>query len=140
MYLTMIDLIQFILMNVLMVSVGAILVLVARTLPRVDHDVPVRTNVIERFVASEIPEKLDAVFNSASSKFLRKLRVWVLKLDNAIHRQLSKIKLQKEENANGTGTLFENTAAKSPESLFPQDFSGMEEVPAEKSSDTNHLN
>lgn len=137
----MADIIQFILINALMVSAGVILVLVARTLPRVHGEAPAQMSMIERFVTSEIPEKLDVALNNFSSKFLRKLRVWVLKLDNAIHRQLSKIKLQKEETANGTGKLFENAVAtETPKSLFREDFPGMEEVPAEEKQDTNHLN
>ena len=101
---------QFVVMNILMISVGALIVLVARTLPRIEeYDVAESTTgVFERLVMSEIPEKLDAAWNGLSLKFLRRSRVWVLKLDNAVHNRLSKMTQQKEENGNGSGKLFED--------------------------------
>lgn len=92
---------QFIVTNVLMVSLGTILYLTVRTLPRIeDAGVPEKRGLLERWLTSEAPEKIDAVLNGFILKFLRRARVAVLKLDNSLTGQLKKIQL---ENGNGKG-------------------------------------
>lgn len=90
---------QFIVTNIFMISLGTILYVTVRTLPRIEEGgAPERKGILERWIASEIPEKLDAAFNSFLAKFLRKLKVWLLKVDNFISEHLKKIK---PENGNG---------------------------------------
>ncbi|MFA6354519.1 MAG: hypothetical protein WCX12_02430 [Candidatus Paceibacterota bacterium] len=85
---------QFILSVLLLGSIGVILYLVARSLPRIEEG-EVRRDELGfwgKLVASEIPEKADQLFNSFLVKFLRKLKVFLLKIDNMISRRLKKIK------------------------------------------------
>lgn len=82
---------QFILTDILMVSLGTILYLVARSLPRIGEEPTTKQNMFERWVSSEMPEKFDAAFNNFLLKFLRKLKLVLLKADNSITRHLKKI-------------------------------------------------
>lgn len=105
----MIGIIQLILLSLLLASVGTIIVLVIRAMQRVEKENVPRGGVIERFVTSDVPEKLDAAMNNFLSKLLRRSRVVVLKIDNVINTRLSKIRTQqKEENGNGKAQDFKN--------------------------------
>ncbi len=83
---------EFILANIAMVSVGMVLFLIAHSLPRVGESATEPKWFIERWVTSEFPEKLDGAFNSFAGKSLRKLRVILLKIDNVVSESLKKIK------------------------------------------------
>ncbi len=91
---------QFVITNIFLLSIGAMLYLVTRSLPRVDTDEPREAKVrfIDRLATSEVPEKIDEAFNSFLAKFLRKLKVVLMKVDNALTQRLKKIKT---ENGNG---------------------------------------
>lgn len=84
---------QFILTTILLLAIGTILFLVVRSLPRIGEETPdERTNFWERLLASEIPERIDTAINSFIAKFLRRAKVFVLKLDNRITKFLEKSK------------------------------------------------
>ena len=90
---------QFIVTNILMLSLGTVLYIVVRTLPRIQDDgTTEKKGVLERWIASEIPEKIDRALNGFLFKFLRKTKVILLKADNSVSEQLKKIK---PEGANG---------------------------------------
>ncbi|GEM_PF-678824 len=82
---------QFILTDILMLSFGIMLYLVARSLPRIEEEPSGKPNMLDRWAASDIPEKIDAAFNTFLLKFLRKLKLTLLKADNVITRHLKKI-------------------------------------------------
>ena len=83
----------FVLSNILLVSVGVVLYVMARTLPRIEENGSEdKKGMLERWIASEIPEKFDAALNSFLFKFLRKTKVAVLKVDNSISNRLQKMK------------------------------------------------
>jgi hypothetical protein len=89
----------FILTNVFLASVGVVLYVMARTLPRIEESgAEDKKGIFERWIASEIPEKFDAALNSFLFKFFRRAKVAVLKADNSISAQLQKMK---PENGNG---------------------------------------
>lgn len=76
-----------------MVALGVILYLVARSLPRVGEETPtVKKNFFERWAASEIPEKVDYFINGFLEKFLRKSKVYLLRIDNFLTKRLNKTK------------------------------------------------
>ena len=74
-----------------MASLGTMLYLVARSLPRVGEEVSDKKNFLDRLSSSEIPEKIDTAFNGFLLKYLRKLKVVLLKVDNFITEKLKKI-------------------------------------------------
>ena len=76
----------------LMFSLSAVLYLMVRALPRLSEGPVVeRRGLLDRWAHSEIPEKIDGAFNTWLLKFLRKFKVFVLKLDNAVSNHLHKI-------------------------------------------------
>ncbi|HEY4475596.1 MAG TPA: hypothetical protein VJB92_02625 [Candidatus Paceibacterota bacterium] len=86
---------DFFLQSVVFISLGIVVYLMARALPRAREEVNQPVAGISQKVkdmVSRIPlSKLDASLNGTLSKFLRKLRVIVLKLDNFIHDRLNKL-------------------------------------------------
>lgn len=115
---------EFILTNILMVALGVILYLAVRTLPRLEEEPGGESkSLIERWVASELPEKIDVALNSFTEKFLRKVKVLLLKVDNALSGHLKRIKPENskpasaidfkeitEQNKNGENRNPENSA------------------------------
>jgi hypothetical protein len=91
--------IEFILIDVLLISLGIILYIIARALPRVEEDSNAieKKNFLDRFANSDIPEKLDATFNLFLLKFLKRIKILTLKFDNALSRQLKRIKSDEDE-------------------------------------------
>jgi hypothetical protein len=81
---------EFILTDIVMVSLGAMLYLLARSLPRIHEDEPEESKptLIERWIMSEIPHKIDRVVTSYSGKTFRKLKVVLLKFDNYLTNRL----------------------------------------------------
>ncbi len=78
-----------------MCSFGVVLLLTARSLPRVEEDPPgTKPSFLDRWAASELPEKIDMALNSFLAKFLRKLRVALLRVDNNITGWLKKVKAE----------------------------------------------
>ena len=94
---------QFILTNLFLISVGGILYIFVRTLPRIgEREVKEeKRTVFERWVMSEIPHEIDRVLNATLGKMLRKLKVLLLRLDNYLTSRLKKI--HTETNGNGSG-------------------------------------
>ena len=85
-----------------MISTGAILFIIIRALPRLGEESPeIKMGVLDRWVTSEIPEKIDQTLNSFLEKFLRKSRVWILKLDNNVSHMLKKVKPNGNGHKNG---------------------------------------
>jgi hypothetical protein len=84
-----------------MLSVGWILFLVARALPRVEEEPPKKANILDRWAASELPERFDAAFNSYLVKFLRKTKIVLLRIDNSLTARLKK--MASSENGGLTG-------------------------------------
>jgi len=96
---------QFIVTNLLLLSLGLIVYLSVRSLPRIDvrpKDQPKR-GLAEMWLASEMPEKIDIILNTFLGKVLRRLKVFLLKVDNTIGERLKKIKDENSKN----GELFD---------------------------------
>ncbi|MCR4327966.1 MAG: hypothetical protein NUV53_00405 [Patescibacteria group bacterium] len=89
---------EFILGNIAMVSAGVVLYLFAHSLPRIGEPEAQSKDIFERWATSEFPEKLDGAFNGFAGKFLRKLRVVILRFDNIISESLRRFK---QNNGNG---------------------------------------
>lgn len=97
-----------------MASLGTMLYLVVRSLPRVDEEFSDKPDFFERFSSSEIPEKIDAAFNGFLTKFLRKMKVVLMKVDNFINDKLKKV----SPNGNGKPKIdFKDLAEDSPSAI-----------------------
>jgi len=98
---------QFILTNILMVSLGTILYVSVRTLPRLEQGgAEDKRGMLERWIASEIPERIDAALNGFLFKFLRKFRVVLLKADNTVSGRLQKLKPENGVNTKSPAIDF----------------------------------
>jgi hypothetical protein len=85
---------------VLMICLGTVLYLTVQALPRIEEVPSEEKGFLERWAHSEVPEKIDAAFNNFLLKFLRKIKVLVLKLDNALAKHLQKIKPEEDKRPN----------------------------------------
>jgi len=88
---------EFIFTIVLMICLGTVLYLTVQALPRIKEVPTDEKGFLERWAHSEMPEKIDAAFNNFLLKFLRKVKVLILKLDNALARHLQKIKPEEDK-------------------------------------------
>jgi hypothetical protein len=91
---------SFIFTTIFMLSLGSVLYLMVRALPRVAEETAPddHQGLLDRWAHSEMPEKIDRAVNGFLFKFFRKARVTVLKLDNALGSRLQKMK---PEDGNG---------------------------------------
>lgn len=76
-----------------MISASAMLYLMVQALPRIAEEPAGESkSFLDRWGRSHIPEKIDVAWNGFLLKFLRKFKVFVMKLDNNLSRHLQKVK------------------------------------------------
>lgn len=83
---------KFVLNTLIMLSLGAILYLVAKTLPRIDDRSENKDDTLKAHWLMSYLEKTDAWLKSQLEKILRRSKVWILKLDNYVSERLGKFK------------------------------------------------
>lgn len=121
--------IQFIFTNLLMLSVGVIVYIFVRALPRVEKEEVQKTGLIERWITSDLPEKFDFAVNNFLVKFLRKLKVFILRIDNVIGDRLRHVKTLEKLNGpkpdwseiTGTPTPLGQTTEEPPKQETQED-------------------
>ncbi|MBI2514912.1 hypothetical protein HYV91_01835 [Candidatus Wolfebacteria bacterium] len=106
---------NFILQFSLMVSLGVMIYLMARALPRVgDEIVQSEQSKIDQWFSALPLDKIDSAFGNFAEKFLRRFRLILMKLDNLVGGYLHRVK---KFNGNGGGngpqkpSLFTNGSA-----------------------------
>lgn len=90
--------VAFILQILIMLSLGAMLYVVGKTLPRIDDTVPKELVFTEHWVLQKI-ERVDKRIKTSSEKFLRRLGVLLLKWENKVNKKVTRLK---EEAARGS--------------------------------------
>jgi len=117
---------QYILTLILMLSLGAVLYLVARSLPRVsaEEGKEDKRGLVERWVTSEIPEKADELLNSFLFKLFKRVKLVLLKVDNILGKRIEKVR-----PANGKG---EQGAGLHPAEPLQTNFQDLSETKKEK--------
>ncbi len=89
---------QFIVTDIFMLAIGAVFYLMARALPRIEEEpASQRKNFFDRLAHSDVPEKVDVALNNFLLKFLRRVKILTLKVDNGLSKMMHRIKA--EENA-----------------------------------------
>jgi hypothetical protein len=86
---------NFILQTIFMVSLGVIIYLVARTLPRISESAtktPPQQNYFDLMMRRVRLEKADALVNMFLEKLIRKSKVFVMKLDNFLNTHLKSLR------------------------------------------------
>jgi hypothetical protein len=114
---------EFIFSLVLMVCLGAMLYISVRALPRIEEaqEGGDGKSALERWAHSEFPEKIDAAMSGFMLKFLRRMKVIVLRIDNSLAKGLRKV--QPTENRANTNIDFKEISGQNTE--------GKEEVRSE---------
>jgi hypothetical protein len=83
-----------------MLSLGMIIYLMARAVPRVGDEISKPTVKFDRWFGSLRLEKLDVLLGNFLEKLLRKIKLFLMKLDNVTNNYLDKVK-QTKLNGNG---------------------------------------
>jgi hypothetical protein len=111
----------FIFLLVFMFAFSGALYLMVRALPRVAEADPTEASgeyrsILDRWAHSDIPERIDATFNSWLLKFLRKFKVVTLRLDNALSTHLHKIRAEHEVHTKKAAIDFKEISGQNKES------------------------
>jgi Na+-transporting methylmalonyl-CoA/oxaloacetate decarboxylase gamma subunit len=88
---------MFVFTILFMFALGAVLYLMVRALPRVAPDPQAKESFLDRWARSEIPEKIDAAFNGFLVKFLRRVKIFAMKFDNAVSAGLRRAAAEEKE-------------------------------------------
>jgi len=103
--------VEFIFTTVLMFCLLAVLYLMVRALPRIAEEPSAESRgLLDRWAHSEVPEKIDIALNGFLFKFLRKIKVAVLKVDNNLGSHLQKMKAKEEEHERKSAIDFREMA------------------------------
>ena len=99
---------DFVLKIIIMLSLGTIVYLIARVMPRVSDEF-IETEIKKKhWFSHQWVERGDAVFNVYLEKFLRRTKILLMKLNNITDGNLSKIRNSNSNNGNNKEkpTLF----------------------------------
>lgn len=86
---------NFILQIAIMVSLGVVIYLMARVVPRMGDEISKPAVKFDHWVDSIKLEKIDVFLSTFLEKFLRKIKLFLMKLDNVTNGYLDKIKKAK---------------------------------------------
>jgi hypothetical protein len=92
---------NFVLINILFVSIGVIIYIFARSLPRIEEkekEKEPEMHHIDKFLVSDLPNKIDFLINFYTAKILRRLKIWSMRFDNYLTESLKKINLQNKDD------------------------------------------
>ena len=92
---------------VIFLSLGAIILILARALPRVeDENIAYRSKKKRSFCVTKISlEKLDNSFNLVAHKSLRKMKILIMKADNFVTNKLKTVHLDNNKKESGSNGL-----------------------------------
>jgi len=93
---------EFFLINILFISFGGILYIIARSLPRINEkDIDYsKNNFLDKLIISDFPHKVDSLINFYMIKFFRKFKVLLLRFDNYITERLKKMTNNEDKKIN----------------------------------------
>jgi len=95
-----------------MVSLAAIIYLVARTIPRID-EAAITHQSAKSFldsIFSKVPlEKIDLIIDNLLEKMLRKFKIVVMKIDNTLTKKLGSFKQSVPGEKDNRPNIFENS-------------------------------
>lgn len=83
---------RFILQTVIMIALAAVVYLMAEALPRISDEEVADMKARKSTRLMGYVEKSDVVLRSFWERFLRRMKVWLLQLNNFIEKKLGKLK------------------------------------------------
>lgn len=96
---------NFILETIIFLSLGIIILCLARTLPRIEDEssaMSFKKDKMSRLVKRLPLDKMDETLNLVFHKILRRIKVLIMKADNAVTGKLKSFR-SGNNNKNGTG-------------------------------------
>lgn len=105
----------------MLISLGLIVYLFARAVPRITHDVPENAQPLSGFdhFVNKLPlEKIDRFLHSFFEKTLRKSRIVLMKIDNYINSHLKTLK-EKQDAAKNSGEMKKKIELMTVDSNIP---------------------
>jgi len=91
--------VKFILQTVILISLGIILYLAARTLPRISEEDTSAASTPQPHRFTIHLEKIDEWLKFFLEKFLRRMRVLIMKIDNIVSGWLNRFKKEPQKEA-----------------------------------------
>jgi hypothetical protein len=88
---------ELLFLNCILIGSGLLILLFIRALPRVEELAPLKRGMLERWLTSQLPERIDAMSHAAFLRTLRRLKVFTLRIDNSINKKLQRMKLESGE-------------------------------------------
>jgi len=110
--------VSFILQLLIMGSLGVIIYLIAKTIPRIDDTPPKELVFREHWVIQKI-ERLDKKIKASSEKFLRRLGIILLRWENKINKKVTRLKEETAREAENIA-IIEEPAIKEVVRITPQ--------------------
>ena len=109
----------FILEQIFLVSIGVMIYMIVRTLPRVNgfelaQEKEKKTRPATHF-KQEWVDALDKHFIASLEKTLRRMKVWVMKLDNYVSRNLERVSPKRNGDQDNQPSIFEDKDQNSEE-------------------------
>jgi len=107
----------FILNTTLMLALGTLVFLFVRAIPRVEDENSEkhRRTVFEKWLVSELPERADIFLSNLFAKWIRKFKIFVMKVDNMLGSHLKKIHPRSGKNDIKAGGFADITEEESSE-------------------------
>lgn len=100
---------NFLLEMIFMSSLGIMIYLFGRALPRVNESQKNGLVDVFRGFINKIPlEKIDSTLNKVFEKILRRIRVFILRIDNLVSSLLGRVKETHKSESENQATLFEH--------------------------------
>jgi hypothetical protein len=124
---------EFILINILFISLGGILYIIAKTLPRIDENgdqIIEKKSNLEKFIISDLPHKFDKNLNFYTGKFFRKLKILILRLDNYLTHKLKNMNLNGEDKKINFNDL--NGKSEDKQEIVSKENSLLDDLPEKK--------
>ena len=98
----------FLLQSIFMLSIGAMIYILASAVPRVDGSFGARSwDLAARFIRRIPLTKIDSILSAISEKLLRRVRVVILKIDNWVSGFLGRIKSRSKDSNKDQLNLFD---------------------------------
>ncbi|MBI5148032.1 MAG: hypothetical protein HZA37_02670 [Parcubacteria group bacterium] len=83
---------DFILQFAFLTGIAAIIYVISRAVPRVNETEGESKNAVDRWLASLPLEKADVIISASVEKILRRLKVTIMRFDNALNKHIGRIK------------------------------------------------
>ncbi len=100
---------DFILQTIIMLSLGTMIYLISRAAPRIGDEIMKPTTKFDRWFASLEFKKADTILSNFLEKLLRKIKLFLMKLDNITSNYLNKVKSTNgQKNRDEKPNLFSN--------------------------------